>query len=178
MPDLDPRDLPNGLEKDFGWLLSQVLRRFLLASDAAGLSAYPGGGRGFLVLLAATEKTARNQVQLARRLGIDRTVMVYLLDELVAAGLIERRLDPLDRRNRLIVLTEAGRTRLAEAQQAMDRAVAHLLAPLPEAERASFTAALHRLVEHHYRGDAEVDVAWAGSEEAKVPAGTGRAPRR
>lgn len=170
MSDPDPCELPRGLKQDFGWLLTQVLRTYALASDAAGLATFPGGGRGYLVLLAATQQSARNQVELARQLGIDRTVMVYLLDELVAAGLIERRLDPRDRRNRLIVATEGGRARQSEAQRVMDRAVEHVLAPVPEEDRAAFTATLHKLVEAHFRGDAETDALCGVAEDLTAPA--------
>ncbi|MFK0044612.1 MarR family transcriptional regulator [Streptomyces sp. NPDC090741] len=40
---------------------------------------------------------------MATYLGIDRTVMTYLIDDLVTAGLVERRLNPADRRQRKIV---------------------------------------------------------------------------
>jgi MarR family transcriptional regulator, transcriptional regulator for hemolysin len=59
-----------------------------------------------------------SQAALAARLGIDRTVMTYLLDDLVTAGLVERRQDPGDRRTRSVAATEHGRaihgTRLSE----------------------------------------------------------------
>ena len=50
-----------------------------------------------------------SQLALAQHLGIDRTVMTYLLDDLEAAGLIERRPDPADRRARRVVATRTGR---------------------------------------------------------------------
>jgi DNA-binding MarR family transcriptional regulator len=42
-------------------------------------------------------------------LGIDRTVLTYLVDRLEQAGLIERQPDPGDRRARLLHITDAGR---------------------------------------------------------------------
>jgi DNA-binding MarR family transcriptional regulator len=59
-------------------------------------------------MLAAGEGAGRNQATLAAQLGLDRTVTTYLLDELVDAGLVERRPDPSDRRARLIALTDTG----------------------------------------------------------------------
>jgi DNA-binding MarR family transcriptional regulator len=75
---------------------------------AGVLAEIPAGPRGFQVMLAAGEGGGRNQATLAAQLGLDRTVMTYLLDELVDAGLVERRPDPSDRRARLVALTEDG----------------------------------------------------------------------
>ena len=64
--------------------------------------------RGYQVLASAAQSTVGSQLALAQHLGIDRTVMTYLLDDLEAAGLIERRPDPADRRARRIVATRQG----------------------------------------------------------------------
>src|SRR4051812_14833445 len=53
------------------------------------------------------------QVELASRVGIEGTSLVRLLDQLSAAGLVERRDDPGDRRAKTIWLTDEGE-RLAE----------------------------------------------------------------
>jgi MarR family transcriptional regulator for hemolysin len=53
------------------------------------------------------------QVELASRTGIEGTSLVRLLDQLSAAGLVERRSDPEDRRAKTIWLTDEGE-RLAE----------------------------------------------------------------
>jgi len=51
------------------------------------------------VLVAAARGNARNQLALAQQLGVDRTVMTYLIDDLERAGYVERRPDPADRRS-------------------------------------------------------------------------------
>jgi DNA-binding MarR family transcriptional regulator len=86
-----------------------------------------------------------SQLALAQHLGIDRTVMTYLLDDLEAAGLIERRPDPADRRARRVVATEKGTTLLVELDQRLRAAEAHLLAPLDEGARQSFRSQLRLL---------------------------------
>src|SRR5204862_8339718 len=48
--------------------------------------------------LPAAQGVVRTQLALAQHLGVDRTVMTYLIDDLEAAKLIERRPDPTDRR--------------------------------------------------------------------------------
>ena len=75
----------------------------------------PGGPRGYQVLASAAVEGPRTQLALAQQLGLDRTVMTYLLDDLQKAGLVERRPDPADRRARRVVLTDAGRARLCDA---------------------------------------------------------------
>ncbi|GAA0364689.1 hypothetical protein GCM10009530_13010 [Microbispora corallina] len=141
-------DLPPGLEVDFGWLLGQALHAYLTATRRAA-EDLPSGHRGYQVLSAAVHESARNQIEMARQLGLDRTVMVYLVDDLVKAGLVERRPDPADRRNRLVVATDLGRKRLDEVSCAMDCAEAQLLEPLDEPERETFRQLLRRVVAGH-----------------------------
>ncbi len=52
---------------------------------------------------------AVRQVALADAIGIEGPSLVRLLDQLCAAGLLERREDSSDRRAKMVVLTEAGR---------------------------------------------------------------------
>jgi DNA-binding MarR family transcriptional regulator len=58
----------------------------------------PGGPRGYLVLASLGRGEPSTQVALAQHLGVDRTMMTYLLDDLEDAGLVQRRPDPADRR--------------------------------------------------------------------------------
>ena len=145
MTDDQATSLPAGLGADLGWLLGQAWHAHLTASQAV-LSDMPAGPRGHLVLSAAVHGSAHNQIELARQLGLDRTVMVYLVDDLVKAGLVERRPDPVDRRNRTIVPTELGRKRLASTTAALDAAERHLLHSLAPEEQHALRALLRRLV--------------------------------
>jgi DNA-binding MarR family transcriptional regulator len=82
---------------------------------------------------------------LAQRLGIDRTVMTYLLDDLEGADLIERRPDPADRRARRIVATHHGAELLTELDGRLRAVEAYVLAPLDQEARESFRAQLRLL---------------------------------
>jgi DNA-binding MarR family transcriptional regulator len=82
---------------------------------------------------------------MAQYLGVDRTVMTYLLDDLEDAGLIERKPDPSDRRARRIVLTEAGRARMCELERQLREVEAALLQPLEPDEREVLRELLRRL---------------------------------
>ncbi|SDD45940.1 MarR family winged helix-turn-helix transcriptional regulator [Actinokineospora iranica] len=129
---------------DLGWALGAVYRGYLKATEAV-LSGLPGGPRGHQVLIAARDGTACSQVALAQWLGVDRTVMTYLIDDLEREGLVERRPDPTDRRARRLVITEAGNARLAEATAALGRVEDHVLAPLGESEREVLRDLLRKL---------------------------------
>jgi DNA-binding MarR family transcriptional regulator len=143
---LDPL-ITADLEKGLGWLVGQIQHGYLTAATVA-VEAMPGGMRGYYVLSAALGGQAPNQIEVARRFGIDRTVMVHLLDQMETAGLVERRPDPADRRARMIVATDRGRTAYEEAQARLRTVEEHVLAPLAAAERAAFTQMAHRVVSH------------------------------
>jgi MarR family transcriptional regulator for hemolysin len=59
------------------------------------------------------------QVSLAAHVGIEGTSLVRLLDQLSAAGLVERRDDPEDRRAKTIWLTEEGKRLAGRIEQVL-----------------------------------------------------------
>jgi DNA-binding MarR family transcriptional regulator len=71
--------------------------------------------------------------------------MTYLLDDLEAARLIERRPDPADRRARRIVATEQGNELLSSLNDRLRAAEARLLAPLGAEKREAFRAQVRML---------------------------------
>ena len=99
------------------------------AFGAVGLSA-----REFLVLGFATTEPLSQQ-DIARRLGIDPTVLVGVVDELERRRLVERRRDPDDRRRYLLAVTETGAELLAKAEQAATEATNAYLDPLDRTQR-------------------------------------------
>ncbi|MDQ0370607.1 DNA-binding MarR family transcriptional regulator [Catenuloplanes indicus] len=132
------------IDTDLGWGLGVVFRSYVRASEHV-VADLPGGPRGYQILRIATGETAYSQAQLAQHLGIDRTVMTYLLDDLEQAGLVERRPDPADRRTRRIVATPHGHERLEVLTQGFEAAEEHVLATLPVGDRAVFRVLLQRL---------------------------------
>ena len=113
-------------------------------AELTGPALAPFGinGRQCAVLLAIAEQAPSSQHDISERMGVDRTTMVALVDELEAKGLVERRPDPRDRRKNVVALTEAGRTTLEEAARAVDGAERHFLGPLSDDEAAAFREAL------------------------------------
>jgi DNA-binding MarR family transcriptional regulator len=134
------RDAPScddALADDLGWGLGTLFRAYVAAAHDA-VADLPGGPRGYQVLSAAAQGAVGSQLALAQHLGIDRTVMTYLLDDLEAANLIERRPDPADRRARRVVATQHGSELLAELHKRLRAAEAFLLTPLDQAASESF----------------------------------------
>ena len=86
-------------------------RELAAAFEPLGVSA-----RGYHVLRAALEGE-HTQTELADTVGLDKTTMVVVIDELERAGLAERRLAPHDRRARMIAVTAAGKRKVAEADK-------------------------------------------------------------
>jgi DNA-binding MarR family transcriptional regulator len=134
------------VEADLGWALGRVARAHLRTAQDV-VSGLPGGPRGYQVLAGLAGGPPRTQLALARTLGVDRTVMTYLIDELQAAGLVERRPDPADRRARRVVLTEACGARLCDLERRLRDAEQHVLAPLTPEEQDVLRALLQRVAE-------------------------------
>jgi DNA-binding MarR family transcriptional regulator len=129
------------LRDDFGWALRAMSIAFQERAGSA-VAEIPSGPRGYLVLLAVSGTESPTQLQLAQTLGLDKTRMTYLIDDLDKAGLVIRTPDPADRRARLTTLTDAGRRTLATAQRAIASVEDELLEGLPTAARDAFRSNL------------------------------------
>ncbi|WP_166356137.1 MarR family winged helix-turn-helix transcriptional regulator [Phytoactinopolyspora limicola] len=152
-----------GLETDLGWALGRIFRAYVKTFDTA-LEQLPGGPRGYHVLAAAAYCPPSSQLALAQHLGIDRTVMTYLIDDLTDAGLVERRPAPADRRVRHVVATEPGRDLLVRLERHLAAAEDHLLAPLEAPERSELRQLLRRVAEHVQHHDPVADTCQAVDE--------------
>lgn len=142
-----PSDDPcSAVSDDLGWGLGTLFRALLKTANAAATDV-PGGQRGYHVLSAVADGGPGTQLALAQQLGVDRTVMTYLLDDLEKADLIARRPDPADRRARRVVITDAGHELLVTLQERMTRVNDHVLAGLTPAERMVFRSTLQRAAE-------------------------------
>jgi DNA-binding MarR family transcriptional regulator len=102
--------------------------------------------RDYLVLGVLAEKNAYSQQDLAERLGINRTVMVKLIDRLEDAGSVLRSRNPTDRRSYVLSLTEQGRRAMTDMLPAIAHGDDRLVAPLAAAERDRLTGLLQQLL--------------------------------
>jgi DNA-binding MarR family transcriptional regulator len=171
----------SSVAEDLGWSLGVVFRSLLKAANAAATDV-PGGQRGYFVLAAVADGGPGTQLALAQQLGVDRTVMTYLLDDLEQAGLIERQPDPADRRARRVVITEPGRALHVTLSARMSRVADHVLAGLEPAERRVFRSSLYRAAAQLAATDpppgACIVAAEIQAEEAPASAAGGRRTRR
>ncbi|CAB3701386.1 MarR family transcriptional regulator [Achromobacter mucicolens] len=71
------------------------------------------------VILAGRLGDGVRQGALAEALGVEGPSLVRVLDQLVAAGLMERREDPHDRRARTLHLTDAGHALRAQVEEVL-----------------------------------------------------------
>ncbi|MGN9778244.1 MarR family winged helix-turn-helix transcriptional regulator [Micromonospora sp. H33] len=154
---------PDPLDDDLGWMLGVVFRAYVRAAERA-LDDIPGGPRGYQVLTAAVREPVRNQGAIAEELGIDRTVLTYLIDDLERRGLVVRRADPADRRSRLVCATDEGRVAWRERQQALRHVESHLLGTLDPADTTTFRTLLQRVACAAQRLDPLTDLCEAVAE--------------
>jgi DNA-binding MarR family transcriptional regulator len=87
-----------------------------------------------------------SQHALGEQLGIDRTTIVELIDELEEQGVVVRRRNPADRRSYALSLTPKGRTVQKRAGRIFDGAADEFLDALKPAERQVFVDMLRRLI--------------------------------
>lgn len=131
-PEVDTADADR---EDLGWALGMLLRAH---RDQVGpvLTEFPHGPRGYQTLAEVARGKQPSQLALANHLGIDRTVMTYLIDDLERAGLVERRPNPDDRRQRQVVATREGVATISALCQRVAQAEDDVLAGLDDAERS------------------------------------------
>lgn len=130
-----------------GYLLLKAGTQFHALIDET-LTALEITGRQFLVLTFAGTGDPLSQLDLSRRLGLDPTIVVGLIDSLEARKLVRRERDPADRRRYLLELTPAGRKLHATASAAVAAGEREFLAPLSASERKQLRALLIDVMGH------------------------------
>ena len=120
--------------KHTGFLISRLghiaRKRFGERLEAMGLNVRMWG-----VLNVLDVEGQLTQHALGKHVGIDPSSMVATIDELEAAGLVERGRHPSDRRAHALRLTDEGRATLTRGRKLAASAQEELLAPLSAAER-------------------------------------------
>ena len=117
----------------------------------------------------AAPEREHTQTELARMAGLDKTTMVVTLDELEATGLAERRPSSRDRRARVIAVTEAGKRKVAEADDITERIRADVLGALPDGRAGG----LHGCADPRWSAGG-----WPSRSSARAPCGAARLARR
>ncbi len=101
----------------------------------------------YAVIAALGEEPGIDQRRLAARLGIDPVSAGQMIDRLEAEALVDRRVDPADRRARVLRLTRRGRNLRGRLRPTLLAAQNRLLAPLSATERDTLLTMLARVIE-------------------------------
>jgi DNA-binding MarR family transcriptional regulator len=97
------------------------------------------------VLASLADDGEAVQATLADRIVLDRSDLVTVLDELEALDYVVRRVDPADRRRKIVAITATGKKQLVAMDQLIYAAEAELLEPLSASERKTLLELLGRL---------------------------------
>jgi DNA-binding MarR family transcriptional regulator len=101
----------------------------------------------FALLNVIGAREGANQQELGSALGIDRSTMVSLIDQLESAKLAKRRPSATDRRAREIAITPKGQRLLQRARSLIAQVEDEVLAGLTAGERRELLALLRRALE-------------------------------
>lgn len=115
-----------------GYLLKHAQHRLYELTNTA-LAPYGILGRELAVLRILEDAEPASQLDIANRLGIDRTTMVAMLNTLEDKGLVQRTMDGTDRRKNIVELTPVGRDTLAKAGEAAEEAEREFLTGVDDA---------------------------------------------
>jgi MarR family transcriptional regulator for hemolysin len=130
--------------RNCGFLLKEVTRRYVLRFEVRA--------REISLNLAQAKTLTRleknqgvSQARLAELAEVDAMAMVRILDRMEADGLLERRLDPADRRARCLYLTAKAKPILSEIWRLSDETREELFAGVGKADREVFMSVLERI---------------------------------
>lgn len=144
-PESEGKSLPGALTRRTGFLLS-VMGTFSRGELARAFGPMGIKPRGYGILVALDERGPAAQRDVGERVGIDKSTMVVVVDELEELGLVERRRNPKNRRAYELTLTDAGRSTLSEAEAVVAEVEEAVLAPLDDAQRLQLHELLLRLL--------------------------------
>ena len=104
---------------------------------------------GMLFLLG--QRDGRTMTELSRLLFTENSSMTRLADRMEKAGLVQRRMDPQDRRTLIISITESGREQAAAAEKIVQGVNEDIKAHLSREELEVFKKVLGRLKRSYKR---------------------------
>jgi DNA-binding MarR family transcriptional regulator len=94
-----------------------------------------------LVVLARANET--KLITLAERLAVHPSTAMRMIDRLTSAGLTHRRINPANRRETLLRLTQAGRQIVDDVTARRRNEIATIIERMPADQRLGLIAALH-----------------------------------
>jgi DNA-binding MarR family transcriptional regulator len=100
----------------------------------------------YFALRQLSDEGHMSQASLCSGLNVDANYMTLMLNDLEAAGWVERRRDPSDRRRHIVELTAEGSAAIERAEQAIDAMEDEILGPLSADERATLRDLMARTI--------------------------------
>ena len=96
------------IEERFSAALHKTARGWRHAIDRRLKDLDLGQASWMCIAMIAKSSQPPSQSELAHQLGVENPTMVSMLDRLVKSGFVQRQPSELDRRVKLVVLTDAG----------------------------------------------------------------------
>jgi MarR family transcriptional regulator for hemolysin len=140
LPDATPQER-------FSAILHATARSWRIGLDARLKDLGVGQSGWLTIAMIAKSKTELSQRALADLLGVEGPSVVAMIDRLEKAGLVQREPSPLDRRVKLVHLTDAGRTLYAKVRKEADAFRESVLQAVDPAALLAATALLEALHE-------------------------------
>src|SRR4051794_14323345 len=142
---LTGRNVGGGLEDRTGYLLAKAhfTTRDRVGAALAPIRIEP---KHFGALSVLDDLGPSPQQRIAEQLGISGTMIVQIVDELEAKGLVERRRNPADRRSYALEMTAAGRAALRRARRAIGEVEAEIAAALDRDGAEDLISLLRRIL--------------------------------
>ncbi len=144
-------DLANALSTYTGYLLSYVEQMAHIHVDER-LKPLHIDVRQFGVMILIAETEHRSQIAISENMGLDRTHVVRLVDELERLGYVARDVEPADRRYYRLALTEKGVKAYEQAKAWTASAQDEIYATFSADERATFHRLLLKLSRESFPG--------------------------
>jgi DNA-binding MarR family transcriptional regulator len=135
-----PYRIPLPLARQFQQICATALAEALTGEIVMAPTRY-------IALATIDDFPGIEQHRLAALINADRTNAVQIVDDLEAAGLVERRINPADRRSRELKTTKQGRMLRRRLRPKIVASQAQILAPLSVAEQDLLVDFLARIIE-------------------------------
>lgn len=128
-----------------GYLLKHARATYLRVATQA-LAPLGVSHPEWAAMIRFGDDVQRSQAEVAQLLGIDRTSMVAVIDQLERKGLVQRRPHGADRRKNIVELTAAGRDLEQRAWLLIEDCERQLLAPLGSPGADQLRSALSAII--------------------------------
>ncbi|MFJ3928726.1 MULTISPECIES: MarR family winged helix-turn-helix transcriptional regulator [unclassified Streptomyces] len=148
---MDQSERPGAREADADAVTHAVLTasRLLVAVSARSLAAVEDRVTlpQFRLLVVLSAEGSAKLATLAERLGVNPSTAMRMVDRLITAGLADRRVNPDDRRETVLRLTEAGRLIVQDVTDRRRREIAGIVTRLSPGQRVALVDALAAFTE-------------------------------